>query len=242
MRNIDITSVCVFALLAYVTHALLDGCSWVNVRAKRLMAWNNVTVKIWIIETCKFMCVHHKGFKCRSVDFSPKERTYVPSDGDRVDSYLRDYNWNNWQYSEIQCKNEWRNRRSCTLMGPIHGKAMPGSALKSTIRHISTVQKCEAACRQEQRFFCISCNFKRTTGMCALQELDTKMSPLAQVPTFDYYELNCDPGVYAMIWQPPAPVGRRTMPIKLKINVDVLITAPPVSSDITRPISYITPD
>ncbi|ELU05876.1 hypothetical protein CAPTEDRAFT_206136 [Capitella teleta] len=95
-----------FLALQNIANALPDGCSWVNFRSKRLMAWNKVVIRTEFLKTCQFACEHHKGFKCRSVDFSPKERACVLSDGDRVDSYLRDYKWNNWQYSEIQCKDE----------------------------------------------------------------------------------------------------------------------------------------
>ncbi|ELT95214.1 hypothetical protein CAPTEDRAFT_228983 [Capitella teleta] len=207
MQNTIITRVCLFILLAYVAHALPEGCSWVNFRTKRLNAWNKLVVRTGFLKTCQFVCEHHKGFKCRSVDFSPKERACVLSEGDRADSYLRDYKWNNWQYSEIQCKDEGRNRSSCLLVGPVGGNIMYASTMTNNIRHHSTVQQCEAACRQEQRFFCVSFNFRNSTGMCALQELDTKMAHLAQVPTFDYYELNCDPGVNPLTWQPPALVA-----------------------------------
>ncbi|ELT90977.1 hypothetical protein CAPTEDRAFT_196966 [Capitella teleta] len=92
--------------------------------AKRLMAWNKVIAKKGFIKTCQFVCEHGKGFKCRSVDLSSKEQACVLSEGDEADSYLRNYKWKYWQYSEIQCKDEWRNRSSCTLVGPFRGNSL----------------------------------------------------------------------------------------------------------------------
>ncbi|ELT91042.1 hypothetical protein CAPTEDRAFT_199700 [Capitella teleta] len=205
MENTAITRVWFLALLACVSHALPDGCSWVNIRGQRLMAWNKERVPAKTLTICQSACENHKGFECRSVDFSRKERACVLSDGDRTDSYLRYYK--KWQYSEIQCKDESRNRSACTLVGPVRGKAMYESKLKNTIRSGRTVEKCEAACREEQRFFCISFMFNEVAGMCTLQEIDTKTSRLVEFPTIDYYELNCEPGVDAATWKPPAPVG-----------------------------------
>ncbi|ELT95213.1 hypothetical protein CAPTEDRAFT_217406 [Capitella teleta] len=181
---------------------VIDGCSWVNVTNQRLVNWNNETVTTGNLEACQSMCEHHKDFKCRSVDFNQVERECVLSEGDRADSYLGDAD--DWQYSEIQCQEEWRNRSSCTLVGPVQGKIMFDSTLRFNVRPDSTVEKCEAACRQEQRFFCIAFNFRESSGMCALQELDSHMRRLVEVPPFVYYELNCDPDVDPTIWLPPA--------------------------------------
>ncbi|ELT90608.1 hypothetical protein CAPTEDRAFT_191995 [Capitella teleta] len=215
MKTMGTTLVCLFSLLVYVTNALPDDCFWVNLRDQRLKAWNNVTVKSGTIETCQLRCETYKRFKCRSVDFYPNKKKCFLSGGDRADSYLSDYK--NCQYSEIQCKEEWRNRSACTLVGPVHRKSLDGPTLESSIRPGGTVKKCEAACRREQRFFCASFDFRRTTGVCTLKQLDSKMERLSEIWSSDYYELNCNPGVDPMNWKPSEFVGtpdRQLCPIR----------------------------
>ncbi|ELU07587.1 hypothetical protein CAPTEDRAFT_201523 [Capitella teleta] len=167
----------IFAVLIsewHVAHSLLDGCFWVRVKTQRLNSWNNIVARAVNFNACRRICENHKGFKCRSVDFSPVRKQCVLSAGDRAVSYLRDYYEKDWEYNEIQCK---------------------------------PVDECEEACRREKRFFCTSFNFKSSEGLCVLQQRDTKVVRLTEVPSFDYYELNCDPNVDPETWQPTAPVA-----------------------------------
>ncbi|ELU04942.1 hypothetical protein CAPTEDRAFT_184942 [Capitella teleta] len=181
----------------HVAHGLPNGCSWVSVKTKRLNSWNNLTADAIDINKCREICEKriYEGFKCRSVDFSPVRRRCVLSEGDRADSYLRNYFEKDWKYNEIQCPDDGRNRSSCTLVGPVRGHAIPDSSIPSNAHSGFTLDKCEEVCRLEKRFFCISFNFKSSEGLCVLQQRDTKEVRLAEVPSFDYYELSCDPDV-----------------------------------------------
>ncbi|ELU01041.1 hypothetical protein CAPTEDRAFT_186590 [Capitella teleta] len=198
--------------LGAAMNALPDGCSWISVNSRRLVGWNNWTVDASNMYECRNICERHSKFECRSVEFCQTRQRCILSEGNRADSHLTLWPTKEWRYNEVQCQAEVCNRSSCALVGPVHNRSMVDRVFITY--PISTLEKCEEACRREEKFYCASFTFKSyqaPTGMCVLHERDrSRGESLIFASHCDYYELSCDSGVDPATPPSTAPVGSTT--------------------------------